>query len=513
MRLLAYQVAVMKRWREWGLLLLLWRRQAGKTTLFSWIALRWLLENPGCLVTFVSASINVGREVTARVASLFWSILDDFRTVAAGQGLMLETNADGLDQEKYLEMFEGGRLEVRLHHSQTVVSRLKVIAPNPATARGYTGCVLLDEIGWIGQFRELWDAVEYIASRDPTFRILMATTPPADDTHFSYELSVPPEGLDFHTRKSGNWYVSQAGVQVHRVDVWDAHAAGVKIFDTRTREEVTPDESRARALDKDSWDRNMALKFIAGGAAAVSLFSLHQAQQAGRDLGVAAEGDFPDGWQDRIGKGPVAVGVDLATTEKEKSNPSVIAIVEKSGYEYITRLVLRFKTASNEQASAMIRQACDLGRGRRPVRLCIDATSERFFADSVRKRLLGLVQTELVIASENHPFEEMNMKTFLGNIAVNLLEDGKLTLPEARWLREDMRLVYKERGLFVNHLDAAGNHGDAFDALKLAVHGIRQGGPIRAEAAPVGNLAAAAFAQATGYHPFRKHETRSMQLI
>lgn len=483
MKLLSFQGEVMRRWREFGLLLLLWRRQAGKTTLFAWIALRWMLEMPGCLVTFVSASLSVGREVTERVASLFWVILSAMREQVQAQGLKLETNADGLSEQEYMDLFASGRLEVRVWHSQTICSRLKVIAPNPATARGYTGFVLLDEIGWIGAFRELWDAVEWIAARDPSFRVLMATTPPADDAHYSYELAVPPEGVSFDVNPFGNWYVSQAGVQIHRVDVCDAYAAGVKIFDTRTREEVSPEESRRRALDKDNWDRNMALKFMSGSAAACSLLSLSNAMIAGRDLCLCSEGDFPPAWKDQLGDGQISVGYDLATTEKQKSNPSAITVLEKSGSRYIARLITRFKTGDNDKALAMLEEAIDLGDGRRPRRLVVDGTSERYFADKVKKHFLGRVPVEIVVSSESFPGEEMNYKTYLGNQLVNTLEDNQLILPEAKWVKDDWRLVFKERGLFVNQLDNAGNHGDTFDSTKLALHGFFTGGPVEASAA------------------------------
>lgn len=289
MKLLKFQGEVMRIWRDFGLLLLLWRRQAGKTTLFAWIALRWMLEYPGCLVTFVSASLSVGREVSDRVATLFWDILSEMRKVAEQKGMKLTTNADRLELQDYLDLFNAGRLEVSIWHSKTKRSRLKIIAPNPATARGYTGFVLIDEVGWIDAFRELWDAVEWIAARDPSFRVLMATTPPADDSHYSYELAVPPAGTIFNVNPKGNLYVSEAGVQVHRVDVWDAHAAGVKIFDTRTREELAPDESRRRAIDRSSWDRNMALDFQQGGVSAVNLLSLASSMAAGADECMAVD--------------------------------------------------------------------------------------------------------------------------------------------------------------------------------------------------------------------------------
>jgi len=488
MKLSPFQGEVMREWRKYGLLLLLWRRQAGKTTLFAWIAIRLMLEYQGCLVTFVSASLSVGRELSDRVASIFWSILGEIRATAELQGLKVTSNADGLDQDKFLEMFQAGKFEISIWHSKTIRSRLKIIAPNPATARGYTGFVILDEIGWIPQFRELWDAVEWIAARDPNFRVLMATTPPADDMHYSYELSVPPEGMTFERNPLGNWYVSQAGVQIHRVDAWDAHLAGVKIYDTRTREEVTPDESRRRALDKENWDRNMAIKFIPGGAAVCSLLSLANAMAAGRDRCLAAEDELPANWRDFLEDGQISIGYDVATTEKGKSNPSSITVLQKQSGIYLARLIFRFKTKDNDKALAYLDELLDLGTGRRPRRLVIDGTNERYFADMVKKRYLGKVPVDIVVGGESYPNEDLNFKNYLGNVCVNELDDNHLLLPEARWVREDWRLVTKNRGSFDNVVDNAGNHGDTFDSTKLALHGFKVGGPVEAAAVPTSNV-------------------------
>ncbi len=54
-------------------------------------------------------------------------------------------------------------------------------------------------------------------------------------------------------------------------------------------------------------------------------------------------------------------------------------------------------------------------------------------------------------------------------------------------MEEDFRSVRREKGLFVNQLDAAGNHGDVFDAAKMMLYGFVRGfGPVDVEAADVG---------------------------
>jgi len=48
---------------------------------------------------------------------------------------------------------------------------------------------------------------------------------------------------------------------------------------------------------------------------------------------------------------------------------------------------------------------------------------------------------ELVIKSEsiNYLGESMNYKAYLGNLFVNTIDDGHLLLPQANWLRDDIR--------------------------------------------------------------------------
>jgi len=52
---------------------------------------------------------------------------------------------EDIDVAGLADVLEHSKFEVRLRHSQTVSSRLKVIAANVQTARGFTGSVKLDE--------------------------------------------------------------------------------------------------------------------------------------------------------------------------------------------------------------------------------------------------------------------------------------------------------------------------------------------------------------------------------
>ena len=152
--------------------------------------------------------------------------------------------------------------------------------PNPDTARGWTGDVFGDEIGFWPDFKGVWDAVEPIISRNPEFLFWLFSTPPADDTHYTYDLLNP--GLrTFEPNAAGNWYKTEQGYPVHRVDALDAELAGLPLYDPLSGKVVPYEEFRAHSLDRASVDRNYGLKFIQGGTAAIPLGWLNRAQNMG----------------------------------------------------------------------------------------------------------------------------------------------------------------------------------------------------------------------------------------
>jgi len=473
-----YQLAADAALKLYGIFILLWRRQSGKTECLSTWALETMLAKSGETVILASASLNVGGEVALRAAGVFWNVLTRLRE--RFKDLAAEAREEGKEPqilgtfEELQQAFVGGKLEVRFTHPDGKVSRLKVLAPNPATARGFTGTVFLDEIGFIPDFRALWDAVEPITSSDPTFRLIMCTTPPADAAHYSHELIVPPAGLTFEQiTPEGVWYRSEAGLMVHRVDAYDAHASGAMLYHPETRKPLDPEEHRAIALDKEAWDRNYGLRLASTGTAAIALNVLHHAQS--RDeakLCLAFEGELPANWRELLGEiqEPVTGGFDIATTEKNTSNPSSYTIAEKVGTDYRARLTFRWKTNDPKVSTGHVLEFVKTLRHRR---LSIDATNERFYAKQLRDQVQKHCPVELVVSSETITVGtvEMLMKTYLGNLVVNALNDAQLALCAERWIRQDFRLVRRVRGGFDNEVDGSGNHGDSFDSTKLALHG------------------------------------------
>lgn len=271
-----------------GMLAWLYRRQAGKSYGLGLTALDWMMEQV-CTVIFASAALRLGMENILKEAEVWRNVTAHLRDTSAKAGNKLTTSADDdkghlLDVDAIADLFEHQKLETRLWHDRTRYSRSMVVAPNPDTAVGWTGHVILDEVGRMPEFRDVFEAMEPIVSSGQNFRVRMATTPPPDDGHYSYELLAPPPELEdsFGINPRGNWYTSRRGILVHRVDAHDGYAAGVPLYDLKTREPLTPEEHRNRAVDKQAWDRNYGIKFIKGGTSALSLTAIYHAQAAGK---------------------------------------------------------------------------------------------------------------------------------------------------------------------------------------------------------------------------------------
>ena len=271
---------------EDGTQLWLWRRQAGKSYTAASKALRRMMQVRGLSSFFVSASVALGTEFVRKEAEVWSAVLEKTRLLALSakqelhtysneKGKSLEFNPNDIDA--LAEIFESQKLETRIYHTNTIYSRSRVIAPNPATAVGWTGDIWMDEVGRMPDFKDVLEAVLPFMSSNPLYRLLMITTPPPDDQHYSWELFAPRAGALFTPNPRGNYYQSEAGYRVHRVDAWDAAAAEIPLYDDITRLPLTPEEHRARAYDKTAWDRNFALQFVTGGQTAISLDDLRHA--------------------------------------------------------------------------------------------------------------------------------------------------------------------------------------------------------------------------------------------
>ncbi len=487
--------------------MLAWLRQGGKSTTLSEQSLLEMAEHPGRLITFATASLNLGGEMPEKEAQLWQTFMRDMRAWADERKLQLvagerrhATDADSwrklpddIDVAALADVLEHSKFEVRLNHSNTVSSRLKVIAANVQTARGFTGSVKLDEAPFVDDLRTLMAEMEPIFSTDPTFCFLMAGTPPPDYAHYAYELFTPEDGKeDWADNPEGNWFKNRAGIWVHRVTIDDAALSGRKNYHPDTGAEVTPDEARNASPDKEGWDRSNRLKRPTIGRSAISPTALNEAQTKGMDRGMALNWDpremeLPAGALEHI-KGSVTLGLDLGTTEKKTSNPTAIAIHRREGVDHHVPLILWWKSADPAVTKRRVKQILEaLVRIQvTPKALGIDGTNERNYAREIRSECSNLCDVRIRVGSENVVDKKdmdglsINIKTHKGNLLSNAGESGRLILPWSRYVYDDWMRVVKDRGGFECSVGSQGEHGDTFDAVALALLEDESGGSAEA---------------------------------
>lgn len=273
------------------------RRQSGKSYALGALALELMMkpvDGRPADVLFMSAALRLGMENIRKEATIWRDVTDKMRKLVQEQGFRLTTAADDdsgelLDVDAVADLFEHQKLETRIHHDNgNGYARSVVMAPNPDTAVGWTGHTFMDEVGRMPDFKACFEAAEPFVSSNPAYILRMVTTPPPDDTHASYEMLAPRTDEEYAASAKGNFYRSQDGILILRVDAWDAQAAGVPLYDSETRQPVTPEEHRTKAVDKVAWDRNYGCKFIKGGTAAISKTDLDHAcaQGVGQCLGI-----------------------------------------------------------------------------------------------------------------------------------------------------------------------------------------------------------------------------------
>jgi hypothetical protein len=217
---------------------------------------------------------------------------------------------------------------------------------------------------------------------------------------------------------------------------------------------------------------------------------------------------LPPGWRGLFTPtGRIGIGMDLGTTNKARSNPTAIAVCQESGLDVFARLILRYKVDAtrldfHERLLREIVEGLHAATPARVTRICIDATSERYGAAELSRRLRGVVPVALIIAGETIEYrgQKMRFKEYQTNLYLHQIDDGYLALPDEQWVEDDARQVKTERGLFYADIDEEGNHADAFDATKQALHAL-QTHTASAEAAPAG---AATFTRAAPVAGWRK---------
>jgi hypothetical protein len=490
---------------------LYWARRCRKSTNLGSIFFDHLSAAPNRMAVAASASLLLGRElvtVTLNQAEQALVVQDEAAAVqsvftnGAGekdlnfQVANMETGkvVNGFTPVEFAEMYRASKLELRLYFDKTSYSRLQVIAPNPATARSWRALVGRDEVGYTApQFEQALQIATDAMMRDtPDLKMIYASNAPQDDRHpwftmtLPRDVTAPSEEEQFPANPKGHLYIGQTGMTIHRVALADAYAAGHRLFDDHGKP-MEYDAARKFGPVKMGWDISYGLNHKSGGASAIDLIALITAMQRGAAGGcyfafVDNDGEFRAALEilrARIGKGSCTIGVDVATTTGETSNPTSVTVTEDLGGRYVERLKIYWRERKEAVQRDRLRAIIEcLPPGQRK-KLVIDGTSERLFAEGTATEFRGLIPTLVIVASEKvEPtppgYEQTgcNYKTYQGDIYAQAINDGRVDVPSDKYVKDDLQMVLKDAGRFVCAPDpSTGMHGDGFDSGKHALYG------------------------------------------
>jgi phage FluMu gp28-like protein len=208
-----------------GIEVWLWGRQTGKSfTLAAWAVDR-LLTRPGRLVTVLSNSKVNGMELNRHCAR-----------VCEKLGQAFEQEDLSLDKR-----FETMNCETRIRVAGKV-GRIKILAANPRTARGFSGDLILDEFAFHEDANAIWNAAEPILSSNADYLCRIASTPNGKHNLF----------YRFCTNK--NW-------PVFKVTRTEAYHQDCPVYHPVTREKIDPATARELDQNKRAYDQNYECVF------------------------------------------------------------------------------------------------------------------------------------------------------------------------------------------------------------------------------------------------------------
>jgi phage FluMu gp28-like protein len=466
-RFRGYQ-AVIFRDRRTGIVVLHWSRQIGKSyTLAAWAVDR-LLSRPGRLVTVLSNSRDNGAEFVAKCAE----VCNDLGKLLKDMGASVETADESPDLN-----FENMRMEVRIT-VQGRTGRIKVLAANARTARGFSGDLILDEFGFHENSAAIWEAAEPILSSNPDYLCRISST--GNGKHNMFYRMASGDGLN-----DGTPFLSHNGFLVSRCTRTEAWKMGVKVYDPNTRKPITPEEARAKSLDKRAYDQNYECQFQDENMTLLRHELISAAERPASQTGFICEQDWSAealAWM-RNCEDDLYAGVDVARS----SDYTVISVFECPGSEKICRGILRIRDMRLPDQQVRLGEVCRLPRFRR---MAIDMTglglglfeySQRAFGQG---RIQGVnfstsVPATAVILDEGRKPQNVKVTEAMAMELLKIYEDRRITHMEDGILRDDLRKPERittpgGRVSIAATRDEAG-HADHFWSFALAMEASEAG--------------------------------------
>ncbi len=276
------------------------------------------------------------------------------------------------------------------------------------------------------------------------------------------------------------YFVSKAGFKVSRVTRSMAHSMGLEIYDSQTRESITPEQARAQALDKAAYDQNYECSFADESLALLSHELISAAECDDEDVAQICEQNWtPDALElMRQAKSPLYAGLDVG----RKVDLSVLTVLERVSGVFYVRGMLRMRDMrlpDQELRLKELRQQC-----RQVRQICIDMTGLGLGLFEYVQRTMGehmvsginfssSVSATKVIREEGRNREKVRVTEAMAMEVLRVYEDRRIRQPRDWQLREDLRRPGKVttpagRVSIAATRDGAG-HADHFWSLALAL--------------------------------------------
>lgn len=399
-----------------GILVLHWSRQIGKSYTLAywavWRLIRKLREHPDWLITVLSNSRDNGAEFCRKAAEACrWAkaAYEERKDPAAADFASMR-------MEIRVTLIVGGK-----EHS----GRIKVLAANPRTARGFSGDLILDEFAFHENSHAIWEAAEPILSANAEYLCRIAST--GNGRHNLFHRLAAGPGPD-----NGKIFKSTGGFAVSRVTRTEAAEMGVAIYDPHTRQNVSPEQARAAALDKRAYDQNYECRFNDENMCLLTHGLVQQAERGGPAIDCQ---EWSQATLARLAQteGPLYLGGDIG----RRCDLTVFAVVERAGAVRRVLAMLRLAGLRLPRQQAQLDLICALPKFRRA---CLDMTGLG----------LGLVE----YAQERHGVDRVQGVNFATTEPVNsrLRAEGRraATARVTELMATDLLAAFEERSLEIH---------------------------------------------------------------
>ena len=440
-----------------------WSRQIGKSHTYAAWAVDRLLRHPGRLVTVLSNSRDNGAEFVAKVRE----VCDRMGEII--EGLDADDNADELDRSAALSedvKYANMRFEVRITIGGRT-GRIKVLAANPRTARGFSGDLILDEFAFHEDGAAIWEAAEPIISSNPDFLCRILSTGNGRRNMF-YQL------------------ISEARIKYRRVRRSDAWATGdLHIYSQIDGREITPDEAREQASDKRAYEQNYECAFEDENAALLTQELISAAERAG-DVTIDRQ-DWTAASLARLesATGRLEAGVDVGRTR----DLTVVTVLERHGELRACVAMLEIENMRLPEQQRRLDAVCRMP-GFAAMEIDMTGVGTGLFEyaqrdNGPRVRGVHFASTEAVTAriqAEGRKAPTARVTEIMATDMVGVFEERRITIPADPRLRDDLRKPEKITSpsgrVSIAAARDAGDHADRFWSLALAIRaGKRRGEP------------------------------------